>query len=303
MTRNLIVNGDGFGFTIGINRGIEEAVGRGIVTSISVNANFDACDELPAFAQRWPSVSIGVHLNPVVGRPIADPRDIRSLVTPRGEFRGRDFTRRLLTGRIDLGEMEHELSLQIERVRDMKVQISHLDSHQNRHLYPPFFIAFLRLLERHRIPCMRTHAHLALAESSNRRAAVPAFYAQHPHRFLTHLVARLEMRVARRRGVVMADRLMSTSATGDKADQEKWLQLLRNVPEGWTEVFCHPALADDELPRWASYVEPRRREVEVLTSKRTREEVERCRITLRTFHDLARARADGTVRPVGAAGP
>lgn len=289
--RNLIVNADGFGFTRGINRGIEITVERGIVRSISVNANFDAADELASFAARFPSVSVGVHLNPAVGPPLADPKDVVTLVDSKGVFHAHDFTRRLLTARIDLKELERELSLQIERVRGMGVNVTHLDSHQNRHLYPPFFFVFLRLLRRYDIPCMRTHAHLARAELPRSERKLAAFYATHPQRFLTHMSARAEMSVARRRGVLMADRLMSTSRTGDKADQRKWLELLRNVPEGWTEVYCHPALPDAELATWATYVEPRRAEVDVMTSASTHAEIERRGIVLRSFHDLVRERS------------
>jgi predicted glycoside hydrolase/deacetylase ChbG (UPF0249 family) len=290
MTKNLIVNADGFGFTTGINRGIEQAVERGIVTSISVNSNFDACEELPAFVARFPHISVGVHVNPAVGRPVAAAKDIPTLVNERGEFHGNGFTQRLLTRKIDTGELEHELSMQVVRIQDMGVVVSHLDSHQNRHLYPPFFFVFLRLLPKHGVPCMRTHAHFALAEDGDRRRHLAGYFVRHPSRTLTHVAASAEMRYARRRGALMADRLMSTSHTGDKADQEKWAQLIRNVPEGWSEVYCHPAEPDDELAKWATYVEPRTREIEVLTSERTRTEVERSGVALRSFHDLVRAR-------------
>ncbi len=58
MTKCLIINADGYGFTRGINRGIEEAVERGVITSISVNANFEAAEDLPRFVRnsrisRW----------------------------------------------------------------------------------------------------------------------------------------------------------------------------------------------------------------------------------------------------------
>jgi predicted glycoside hydrolase/deacetylase ChbG (UPF0249 family) len=290
MTKNLIVNADGFGFTTGINRGIEQAVERGIVTSISVNSNFDACEELPSFVARFPQISVGVHVNPAVGRPVAPAKDIPTLVNEHGEFHGNEFTRRLLTRKIDTDELEHELSLQVVRIQGMGVVVSHLDSHQNRHLYPPFFFVFLRLLPKHGVPCMRTHAHLALAEDPDRRRHLVRYFARHPSRALTHLASSTEMRYARRRGAIMADRLMSTSHTGDKADQEKWVHLIRNVRDGWSEVYCHPAEPDDELAKWATYVEPRRREIEVLTSDRTRQEIERCGVTLRSFHDLARAK-------------
>jgi predicted glycoside hydrolase/deacetylase ChbG (UPF0249 family) len=95
---------------------------------------------------------------------------------------------------------------------------------------------------------------------------------------------------ARRQGVVMADRLMSTSRMGYKAVQEYWSQLLRNVPEGWNEVYCHPGFPDDLLRRYSTYVEPRRYEVDVMTSAETQREIERSAIRLRTFHDLARHR-------------
>jgi predicted glycoside hydrolase/deacetylase ChbG (UPF0249 family) len=291
VTKHLIVNADGYGFTRGINRGIDEAVERGIVRSVSVNSNYEAIDDLPAFVERFPAVSVGVHLNPVVGPPVADPAAIRSLLGSDGEFLGgREFTRRLLRGKIERSELLLELGAQIQRVADMGVSISHLDSHQNRHLYPRYFGVFLELMRTRRIRCMRTHAHFALAESAQPHSDLRRYYALHPNRLATHAMARAEMALARRRGALMCDRLMSTSHTGDKAVQARWSQLLRNVPDGWTEVYCHPAFPDDELRRYATYVEPRRQEVDVMTSEETRDEIERCGIHLATFHDLARAR-------------
>jgi predicted glycoside hydrolase/deacetylase ChbG (UPF0249 family) len=168
----------------------------------------------------------------------------------------------------------------------MGVEISHLDSHQNRHLFPPFFRVFLRLLADHGIERMRTHRHLIMAEAKHPRWRAIGYYAGNPSRLATHSLARYEMSVARRRGIRMADRLMSTTTTGDKSVLPLWLQLLRNVPKGWTEVFCHPAYPDDDLRRWATYVEQRRAEIDVMTSKETKREIERCGITLKSFHDM-----------------
>lgn len=49
--KHLIVNADGYGFTTGINRGIEEAVERGVVTSISANSKCRG-DRGPAVIRR-----------------------------------------------------------------------------------------------------------------------------------------------------------------------------------------------------------------------------------------------------------
>jgi hypothetical protein len=291
MGKYLIVNADGFGFTRGINRGIEEAVAHGIVTSISVNANFDPIEDLPEFVRTYPHISVGVHLNPVVGRPLADLTLIPTLVDGEGNFHYREFSHRLLHGRIDPGELTYELTLQIERVREMGIRISHLDSHQNQHLYPTYFPVFMDLLKRHGIACMRTHAHFAPADSPRFRLDRWLFYLRQPARLPVHLFTRYMMWRARRQGAIMADRLLTTASSGNKAELQHWLQLLRNVPAGWSEVYCHPAYPDDELRRWATYVEERRREVAVLSSPDTREEIGRCGIELKSFHDLFRAKA------------
>jgi len=284
--KNLIINADGYGFTHGINRGIEETVERGVVTSISVNANFAAASELAAFARRYPRISVGIHLNPVVGRPLSDPKRIPTLVNAEGEFHYRDFIRRLLRGMIDPDEMFIELSAQIRRVREMGVEISHLDSHRGQHLFPPYFRVFLRVLEASGVGRMRTHAHYMLADAPHPWLASFGFYLGHPYRLATHTWARYEMRVARRRGAKMADRLLSTERNDDKANLMRWLRLLRNVPPGWNEVFCHPAYPDDELRRWATYVDERLEEVRVMTCDETKEEIERNGIKLRSFHEM-----------------
>ena len=289
--KHLIVNADGYGFTTGVNRGIEETVERGIVTSISANSNCTAIEDLPSFVERFPHVSVGVHLNPVVGPSISDPSRVRSLVDSDGEFLGgRELTRRLLMGRIDSGELERESRLQIERVRAMGVDISHLDSHQNCHLYPQYFRILLALMREQRIPCMRTSSQLALAESPHPSRAARRYWIRQPKRLLTRIGAEVEMVQARRQGAVMADRLMSTSRMGYKGVQAHWSQLLRNVPKGWNEVYCHPGFPDEQLQRYSTYVELRQHEVDVMTSAETHREIERCEIHLRTFHDLARHR-------------
>ncbi len=145
-------------------------------------------------------------------------------------------------------------------------------------------------MRKHQIACMRTHAHFMSADAENPRLDAGLFYLRHPYRFLTHSWTRHEMKIAANQGAFMADRLMSTRNTGDKAVLSRWLQLLRNVPEGWSEVFCHPAYPDEELRRWATYVDQRRLEIDVMTCPETKAEIERCGIELKSFHDLRQAR-------------
>jgi predicted glycoside hydrolase/deacetylase ChbG (UPF0249 family) len=71
-----IVNGDDFGASPGINRGILEAHERGILTSTSLMVNMPAAAEAAALARRHPRLSVGIHLNLTnEGEPVVDLDD------------------------------------------------------------------------------------------------------------------------------------------------------------------------------------------------------------------------------------
>lgn len=71
--RRLIINADGFGFTYGINRAIRECAVAGTVTSTSCVTNFPAISEVRELQDDFPHLSIGVHFNLTVGRPVLPP--------------------------------------------------------------------------------------------------------------------------------------------------------------------------------------------------------------------------------------
>jgi len=60
--KHLIVNGDDFGASRGINRGIVEAHARGILTSTSLLVDRPASEHAAALARDHPQLSVGLHL-------------------------------------------------------------------------------------------------------------------------------------------------------------------------------------------------------------------------------------------------
>ncbi|HEV8265524.1 MAG TPA: ChbG/HpnK family deacetylase [Gemmatimonadales bacterium] len=58
----LIVNGDDFGMSAGINRGIVQAHRTGILTSASLMVNRPASEEAAALGRACPKLSVGLHL-------------------------------------------------------------------------------------------------------------------------------------------------------------------------------------------------------------------------------------------------
>ncbi len=83
----------------------------------------------------------------------------------------------------------------------------------------------------------------------------------------------------------MADSLVTVgyAGIGNKSILENWLRLLRNLPVGTHEIYCHPAYPDETLRRWSYYQDERRGELEILRSGRLREEAERLGIELISF--------------------
>lgn len=288
--KRLLVNADGYGFTAGLNRGIEEVLGNGVVRSISVNANFDAAWQLKDLIARHPDISVGVHLNPVVGRPIADPSDVRTLVNRDGNFHWEEFTPRLQRGDIDLEELAHEMGLQIERVQGMVPTVTHLDGHQDRHVWPKFFRVFLDLAERYEIERMRTHARRVGMEFESPRRWAVGYYATHPQRAAVQVFGRYLMRRARRRGLRMCDRRLTIDAGSDRSRGrmlETWVQIARGCPPGTNEIVCHPGYVDDDLRRWAKKtLDQREEERRALGDPRLREALEENSVRLITFHDI-----------------
>jgi predicted glycoside hydrolase/deacetylase ChbG (UPF0249 family) len=135
----LVVNADDYGLTEGVSRAILHAHREGIVTSTSL------LTLTPAFATtvRWladaPELGCGAHLA-AVGEdpPLLSAREVPTLVDKNGRMWSswRVFLPRAAAGRIDPDDLRREFGAQIEAITSAGVEIDHLDTHQNIHLWP-----------------------------------------------------------------------------------------------------------------------------------------------------------------------
>jgi len=287
MSKRLIVNADGFGFTYGNNLGILECLPAGVVRSVSVNANFPAVEEVSRLRE-FPGVSVGIHLNLTVGHCVSDPSDIPDLVDQNGEFLGRRFRSKAGRGKIPHQQMVGELTAQIDRLRNLGVRLSHWDSHQNQHLYPPFFRAAIEVASTMGISRMRTHDQYLFTARGLRPMRVALHLLTHPKRALTYAYAARLMRVARARGMRMADGLISPGRLDSmrKFHREFWSAVFRLLPEGVWELYCHPGYPDQTLASHAEYVNERIEELKILRDPALAEEVRQYGVELISFNDI-----------------
>ena len=106
MNRKLIINADG------INKGIIESIEKGVVSSISCNVNFPYIQDIEYIVKHYPKVSIGLHLNLNVGKPVCLPEEVPSLVNGSGEFWASKFTKKLLLFQINIS-LTHKIFLHL----------------------------------------------------------------------------------------------------------------------------------------------------------------------------------------------
>jgi chitin disaccharide deacetylase len=124
--KRLIVNGDDFGASSGVNRGIIEAHERGILTSASLMVDLPGAEEAAELAQNRPELSVGLHV-------VLTREDGERTVPPGGA-----------------GE---EIERQFERFCALRGRPpTHLDSHHNIHFEPEYEPVFLDAARRHSRP-------------------------------------------------------------------------------------------------------------------------------------------------------
>jgi predicted glycoside hydrolase/deacetylase ChbG (UPF0249 family) len=283
--RNLIVNADDLGWTEGVNRGIVEAHRKGLVTSTTLLANGPAFDSGIAAARENPELGIGVHLNLSDGPPTAPADQVRGLLSVAGELDSGPEGMLLLIARRDLRleEVEREWDAQIRKTRESGITPTHLDGHKHVHMLPGLFELALRLAKKHGIRAIRV-AH----EESSLRSALSAGAAQNTGVVLKQgvqarglkLLARDARALADREGIATSDYFCGIAQTGEWT-REGIEALLEKLPEGTTELMCHPGYADEELRKSATRLqESRKSELDILTDAQIRKTVARQGIRL-----------------------
>ncbi|HEY3156531.1 MAG TPA: ChbG/HpnK family deacetylase [Candidatus Eisenbacteria bacterium] len=281
--RRLIVNADDFGLTLPITEGTIDAFERGILTSASFVAAGDAFARAAQYAASHPDLDAGVHLMIVHLSPVLPPEETRSLVQEDGRFLPGygEFMARYLSGGVRDEEVEAEWSAQIARLRGAGVRITHLDSHQHLHLVPGLFRIALRIARANGILAMRfprVPTVLRRAERGSVRRSLeflPLRLMEQSN--LPHLNAS---------GIRTPDRFFGFHSTGH-LDQKALRSVLFGVPQGTSELVCHPGLGEPEPSPIAGWEYEWRAELEALTSPETRRIVESQGIELTTFADLA----------------
>ena len=268
--KRLIVNADDFGLTRQVNQATLNGHFFGLVSSTSLLANGEAFESAVALSRQAPRLGVGVHLNLTEGKPVAAASSIPSLVNGQGHFARKPghLWRALILGRVSTADIEKELRAQIEKVLAAGIVATHLDSHKHVHALPVLGRMTVRLARQYGIPAIR-----CVAEGWS---ALGCLLGRFPHAKTTifrqllnsctlALVTRGWSHQLRRAGVVYASHFYGLTPTGF-LDEELLREILCRLPDGTSELMCHPGFVDMALRQTPTrLLEQREMEYQALT--------------------------------------
>jgi predicted glycoside hydrolase/deacetylase ChbG (UPF0249 family) len=178
----------------------------------------------------------------------------------------------LMKGRIDPREIELELAAQIQRVKEAGLSVSHLDSHQHTHFFPPLRPIVLRLAERYGIRGLRAG-----------RRVVPS--RTKFSLFLAPLAKGLQ-RAARARGLGTPDSLWLPSPSG-RVTARDLVKGIPDLPDGISEVVVHPGVDQSALERlYPAWGFKWQQELASVTAPDVRDALSRHQVRLTRYSEL-----------------
>jgi hopanoid biosynthesis associated protein HpnK len=237
--KQLVVTADDFGLCEEVNEAVEIAHRDGILSATSLMVSAPAAGDAIDRALRSPTLRVGLHVVLVDGRPTLPPEEIPELVEGNGAFPNdlfRPAVRWFFSPAARM-QLEREVQAQFEAFRSTGIPLDHVNAHNHMHLHPTVLGIVLRLAAKFGAPFMRLPLEpRALTGSSAPSATIAqslAVFALAP--WLTLMRRRIK-----HAGLRHNDTLLGLRHSGH-LDEARLLDLLRQLPTGITEVYCHPA--------------------------------------------------------------
>jgi predicted glycoside hydrolase/deacetylase ChbG (UPF0249 family) len=223
-------------------------------------------DDIAVALKETPSLGLGVHLVLTMGDPISAPEEVPSLTDQNGHF----FKYASLVGQVshfNIEDVKREWRAQIEGfIRAAGRPPTHLDSHHHSSYFSPeLFRAMLELAGEYNCAIRFPFAGKISKELEGTNQRLPdllrEFHPRHPDGFVVDFY-------------------------DEGATREDLLNIINELPDGTTEVMCHPGYTDEAFAKESVYNDQRDRELEILTDPSIREAIRAKGIELITFASL-----------------
>lgn len=249
----LIINADDCNLTKGVTRGILEAHDRGVVTSTTILINLPLESETVRRLKRCRHLGLGLHLNVTLAVPVSPTARVRSLVKDGRFRRPPDYAERAPS----LQELIHEYEAQIVLFqKHFGTKPDHLDTHHHLHDREPFFKAVAAVAKRWKLPIRRSQMFQREGHEKETQTL----------RTTDYLFGNLEAKFI--------------------WEETPFLGIVETLPEGTSEIGCHPGYCDAELRAISSFREAREKELKLFSNSRLRKVLSQLGIELARFSEI-----------------
>ncbi len=270
-TKFLILNADDMGMSTGVTDGIVRSYEEGLVTDISMIQTMPDSARAARIALQK-GLNVGVHIDLTrqrkVGRPLMGD-EVPSLTDDDGIFfASGEFRERMLSGRIDLGEVEVEVRRQVDQALEWGLDLTHIDSNEGMHnYYPEILRMVIKIARQHDLPIRWPNP--------------------------------IHLDWLREEGILTTDHLNYTFYdVPAEAKKRTFLRLLDGFQPGITEFIFHPASPDEDTRKLTVW-ERREAEMNLLMDREIAFELKERGIQPISFREIRERQRDMRRRGVG----
>jgi predicted glycoside hydrolase/deacetylase ChbG (UPF0249 family) len=284
MSKKLIINADDYGLCREVNRAIEDLVSLEKLKNVSVLANSWLYEETAGFLLEHPFCCAGIHLNIVEGIAASPNEKVKALLNAQGEFLSlNQMLLRWMRAPFAVSKaVELEWRAQIELMLKDGLAITHADSHQHIHAFPPFWRILVKLCREYGIAAAR------LPRERN-KLKFRKFAA-----FALGSSATISKTLWSGPGIAVNDHFLGFKRAGYYREDEM-VNDIKDLKDGVTEITVHPSL-DDGVPYPHFHGEM---EYRALQGSKIWKQIEDSNVELVTWKDISRS-AVPAARPVNA---
>lgn len=238
--RFLVINGDDFGFSHGVNQGIIKAHEDGILTSTSLMVTGDAAAEAVALAKTQPNLAVGLHLVLVCGKSVLPASKIPHLVDSLGNFPNDSLQAglRYQFNSAARQELRLEIRAQLEKFCETGLPLSHVDGHLHLHSHPVVLKILSELADEFKIKVIRLPSEelrftLRLDKSDLVNKLLWSFVFTGLRLYGQGLL--------KSKGIYFCDRVYGLLQSGRMT--EEYLQgLIEQIQDNIVEIYAHPSV-------------------------------------------------------------
>ena len=243
----LIVNCDDVGMCNAANMAVIDGMENGMITSGTIMTPCPWSGAIMDYAKNHPEKDFGVHLTHTAEwsfyrwGPVAPKEQVKGLCDPDG-FLWRSVEE--VYAHSNPAEALIEGRAQIKKALASGVPVTHIDSHMGTMQYSPdYFKAYVQLAMEFNLPLRMP------SQSTMEKFKQPALREE-----------------LAKQGVVFTDYFVYEELDNYKEVKPFWINIIKNLKPGVTEIFIHASKLSDELKAITGTAEKRAQEAACFTS-------------------------------------